>query len=123
MIMSYRHAYNIEDFLEGEGFWIAGDASTELVVAVAWPRAHNRMLVVNGDAANTFSANWGGSKCRLELKPKESATCELDTTDSVWAHSSYFYSLKMSTTAGFAPGGTDPRPSLGLKVFPVFSER
>jgi hypothetical protein len=57
----------------------------------------------------------------LELKAGESATCELDTADSVWAHGSFFYSMKMSTSAGFVPGGTDPRPSLGLKVFPVFS--
>jgi hypothetical protein len=116
------NAYNLEDLPpDGLGFWIAGDASTEVVVATEWPATHPQLRVVNDRVANTFKANWGGSKCRLELQAGESATCELDTADSVWAHGSFFYSMKMSTSAGFVPGGTDPRPSLGLKVFPVFS--
>lgn len=117
------NAYNVEPFDEGDGFWIAGDASTEVVVATGWPEAHLRLLVANGRVANTFTANWGGSKCRLELKPGEIRTCDLSTDDSVWAHSSFFYSLKMSTTAGFVPPPTDKRKNLGVRVVPVFSER
>jgi hypothetical protein len=116
------NAYNVERFPEGFGFWIAGDASTEVVVATAWPGAHVR-LTVGSDIANTFTANWGGSKCRLELKARELATCDLNTTDAVWAHGSYFYSLKMSATASFVPPPPDPRTNLGVRVVPVFSEK
>jgi hypothetical protein len=116
------NAFNVEDFPEGTGFWIAGDASAEVIVATDWPRAHVRLLVI-GPLENTFTAKWGGSKCRLELKPDQAQTCELDTADSVWAHGSYFYSLKMSTTAGFVPPKPDTRKSLGVRVFPVFSEK
>jgi len=121
------NAHNVEDLPEGVGFWIAGGASTEVVVATGWPAADLRLMVVNGPLANTFTANWGGSKCRFELAPGQSQTCELETSDSVWAHSSFFYSLKMSTTAGFVPAianppSTDSR-NLGVKVLPVFSEK
>jgi hypothetical protein len=116
------NAYDGEPFPEGFGFWIAGDASTEVIVATAWPRTHVRLLV-NGPLANTFTANWGGNKCRLELKPNVAQQCDLETGDSVWAHSSYFYSLKMSASESFVPPKPDPRTNLGVKVIPTFSER
>ena len=109
-------------FPEGAGFWIAGDASTEVVVAIGSPAAHLRLTVAS-DIANTFTANWGGSKCHLEFKAHEAATCELETSDSVWAHGSYFYSLKMSAKEAFVPPAPDSRKNLGVKVIPIFSEK
>lgn len=117
------NAYDVEPFPEGAGFWIAGNASTEVIVATAWPATHVRLLV-NGPLANSFAANWGGDTCRLDLRPDAAQQCELETGDSVWAHGSYFYSLKMSTTAGFVPGGNPPDTrNLGVRVVPVFTEK
>ena len=120
------NTYHGEPFPEGFGFWIAGDASTEIIVATAWPRTHVR-LAVSGPIANTFTANWGGHRCRMEIAPDKPQICELETADAVWAHDSFFYSLKMSTTAGFVPAiahppATDAR-NLGVKVVPIFSEK
>ena len=122
------NTYHGEPFPEGMGFWIAGDAATEVIIAptTGAPRTHVH-LTVGSDIPNTFTANFGGSKCQLELKAHEVQTCELETGDSVWAHSSFFYSLKMSTTAGYVPSQVNPNSgdsrNLGVRVVPVFSEK
>jgi hypothetical protein len=121
------NTYDSEPFPDGDGFWIAGARNTEVIVATGFASAHVR-LTVSSPIANTFRANWGGAKCAVALTPNEPQICDLFTDDAVWAHGSFFYSLKMSTADGFAPaalnpGSTDPRPSLGVTVVPVFSER
>jgi hypothetical protein len=115
------NAYDGEPFQEGFGFWIAGNAPTEVIIATAWPQTRVRLVVIGRRVDNTFSANFGGSRCRLELKPEVAQTCDLVTADSVWAHGSYFYSLKMSTSAGFLEP-PDAR-NLGVRVVPTFSEK
>jgi hypothetical protein len=120
------HTYNCEPLPAGYGFWIAGDRTAEIIVATGFPRAHVR-LTVSSPIANTFRANWGGAKCAVVLAPNEPQICDLYTDDAVWAHDSYFYSLTMSTTAGFVPAKTIPLAAddrnLGVSVVPVFSEQ
>lgn len=120
------NAYDGEPFADGFGFWIAGDASTEIVVATGFQNAHVR-LTVTSPIANTFSANWGGARCALTLTPDNPQICDLYTNDAIWAHDSYFYSLKMRTSAGFVPADVHPPSAdtrnLGVRVVPIFSER
>lgn len=120
------NTYNGEPLPAGYGFWIAGGRTAEIIVATGFPRAHVR-LTVSSPIANTFRANWGGAKCAVVLAPNEPQICDLYTDDAVWAHDSYFYSLTMSTTAGFVPAQTIPLSAddrnLGVSVVPVFSEQ
>jgi hypothetical protein len=120
------NTYNGEPRGDGWGFWIAGDASTEIIVRTGFENAYVRIKVESA-IANTFEASWGGSRCTIELQPNEPRTCELVASDGVWKRGAYLYSLKMSAKEGFVPAvqhppSTDSR-NLGVFVMPVFSEK
>lgn len=117
------NTYNGEPRGDGWGFWIAGDASAEIIVRTVFPNARVRIVADSTPIANTFTASWGGQRCTLELKPGAAQSCDLVASDGVWKRGAYLYSLKMSTTAGFAPPAPDTRKNLGVFVMPVFSER
>lgn len=118
------NTYNGEPHGDGGwGFWIAGNASTEIIVRTKFPNAKVRIVAESTPIANTFTASWGSQSCKLELKSGAAQTCELVANDGVWKRDAYLYSLKMSSTAGFAPGGRDTRKSLGVFVMAEFSEK
>ncbi len=121
-----ENTFDGEKSADGWGYWLAGDASTEVIARTAFANARLR-LTVHSAIANTFSANWGGATCTLALKPNEPQVCELVTAHSVWAHGGEFYVLKMATTTGFVPAEQFP-PSgdtryLGAFVAPLFAEK
>ncbi len=118
------NTYNGEPRGTEWGFWIAGDASTEIIVRTGFKPSFVRIKAESA-IANTFTASWGGETCKLDLRPGEPQTCELKAGDGVWKRDAYLYSLKMSATAGFVPSiahppSTDTR-NLGVFVMPVFS--
>lgn len=118
------NTYNGEPLGSEWGFWIAGDASTEIIVRTGFsPSARVRIKVGESPIANTFKASWGESSCTLELKPHEQKTCDLVATDGVWKRGAYLFSLKMSSTAGFVPPPPDTRKNLGVFVIPVFETK
>jgi hypothetical protein len=122
------NTYNGEPRGDGWGFWIAGNAETEIIVRTTFQDAHVRIVVEATQVDNTFTARWGGDRCELTLKKGDSQVCDLVAHDGVWKRDAYLYSLKMTTTKGFDPNTLvppqpDARHNLGVFIMPVFSEK
>lgn len=109
---------------EGRGFWVAGDAATDIIVRTERPIARVKFLVRSG-VPNRVSLAMGGRRASLDLQPDETATVTLDVGSGVvYTHGSRAYVLSMETSNGFVPrlvdrGSADTR-FLGMFVQPEF---
>ena len=122
------NAYNVEQ----DGFWIAGDASTDIIVRT--DRPISRITLHFGSrVANDVTATIGGRRAevhvgaggeaQVSLSPGEPFVYAAPTNEGVY-QDSYALVLTMTTTAGFVPaktdaGATDGR-NLGVFVRPTF---
>ena len=110
-------------FAEGPGFWIAGDASTDIVFRTEQPLTRFEVDLTTR-VPNTVTVSFGGRSQTVMLPKDGFARVRLVPDPPMDVHKSFPYVLHLSTTAGFVPadtdsGSTDTR-NLGVFVRPSF---
>ena len=110
---------------EGDGFWVQGDASTDIIVRTE--RRLDRVdFVVRTVVANRVSLAMGTGHASLDLLPNQTSKLTMQVGSGlVYTHGSHAYVLSIKTTNGFVPkdseaGSSDDR-FLGVFVQPDFS--
>jgi hypothetical protein len=111
-------------FAEGQAFWIAGDASTDVVFRTEHPLT--RLEVdISTRVPNTVTISFGGQSQTVVLSKDGSAHVRIVPRSAMDVHKSFPYVLHLSTTAGFVPAKTDPGSTdvrnLGVFVRPTFT--
>jgi hypothetical protein len=111
-------------FAEGQAFWIAGDASTDVVFRTEHPLT--RLEVdISTRVPNTVTISFGGQSQTVVLPKDGSARVRIVPRSAMDVHKSFPYVLHLSATAGFVPAKTDPGSTdvrnLGVFVQPTFT--
>jgi hypothetical protein len=111
---------------EGDGFWVAGGAKTDIIVRTE--RALDRVkFLVRSGVPNHVSLSMGAGRASIDLQPGEIATITMHVGPGVvYTHGSHAYVLSISTANGFVPreveaSSTDDR-FLGVFVRPDFTQ-
>ncbi len=110
-------------FAEGQGFWIAGDASTDIVFRTEQPLTRFEVDLTTR-VPNTVTVSFGGRSETVVLPKDGFARVRLVPDSPMDVHKSFPYVLHLSTTAGFVPAETDSGSTdtryLGVFVRPSF---
>ncbi|MFI5177888.1 MAG: hypothetical protein ACHQO8_04975 [Vicinamibacterales bacterium] len=103
---------------EGQGYWIAGDASTDIVLRIDRPLTRLE-LDLSTRVPNTVTISFAGRSQRVDLPADGVTRVRIAPRDQIDVHNSFPYILHVSTTAGFVPATTDPgsRDTRNLGVF------
>ncbi len=94
-------------FAEGQGFWIRGGASTDIVLRTDRPLTRLD-LDISTRVPNVVTVDFAGRSTRVTLPAHGSADVGLTPRDQIDVHESFPYVLHLSATNGFVPAQTDP---------------
>ncbi len=111
-------------FVEGDGFWVAGDAPTDLLVRTEEPIRQVTLKLSGNPMPNEVTVSLTGQSQTVSVIPGKTETITFTPRPGVWAHKSYAVVLHFETTAGFVPAKVDPKSTdtrnLGVFVRPTF---
>ena len=105
---------------EGDGFWLRGDATTDLIVKTVDAATRLRLTVRGGQAPVTVEVRAAGGQASKALAPGELATLEVTLPRGFPYEGTRVWFVRLSVKGGFVPlfeGGTDNR-YLGVMVTP-----
>jgi hypothetical protein len=116
-------------FAEGDGLWIAGHATTDIIIRTEQPMVKLTLTITGKYVPNDVTATLDGRTERASIEPGKSATLTFTPRPGVWAHASYGVVLRLTTTRGFVPTEVGERPgpgqppdtrNLGVFIKPTF---
>ena len=116
-------------FAEGDGLWIAGHATTDIIIRTEQPMLKLTLTISGKYVPNDVTATLDGHTERASIEPGKSATLTFTPRPGVWAHASYGVVLRLTTTRGFVPTEVGERPgpgqqpdtrNLGVFIQPTF---
>jgi hypothetical protein len=116
-------------FAEGDGLWIAGYATTDIIIRTEQPMLKLTLNIDAKSVKNDVTATLDGRTERASIEPGQSATLTFTPRPGVWAHASYGLVLRLTTTRGFVPAEVGERPgpgqqpdtrNLGVFIRPTF---
>lgn len=109
---------------EGDGFWIAGDATTEIIVRTEQP-PRRVDIRFSSPIENHVTGSLAGKPIEAEVGQGRAAVVQLARPDGFRYHQSYAYVLHLETTQGFVPAlvepGSQDTRNLGVFVQPSFT--
>jgi hypothetical protein len=110
-------------YAEGDGLWIAGKASTDIVVRTERPIKRIK-IEFSSSIDNHVTGNFAGKPIEATVGPDQIQSVVLTVPRFFKYHQSYAYVLHLSTTAGFVPAQDDPGShdtrNLGVFLRPSF---
>jgi hypothetical protein len=111
-------------YAEGNGLWIAGHASTDIIIRTELP-IKRFTVEFTSSIDNHVSGTLAGRPLQATVGPDRVATVSVSMPPGFRYHQSYAYVLHLSTTAGFVPAEVDPGSSdtrnLGVFLRPTFT--
>ncbi|MEO7191062.1 MAG: hypothetical protein ABI051_08395 [Vicinamibacterales bacterium] len=113
------HTYSAE----GDGLWIAGQATAEIVVRTE--HVLKRMdIIFSAPIENTVEGRLDGRPFSVTLKAGQESRVQIGSLEGERYHQSYAYVLHMTTSNGFVPAEREPGSkdtrNLGVFVRPRF---
>lgn len=111
-------------FAEGDGLWIAGHATTDIIIRTEQPMLKLTLRIADKYVPNEVTVTLDGRTERASIEPGGSATLTFTPRPGVWAHASYGLVLRLTTTHGFIPAQVEPPSTdtrnLGVFIQPTF---
>ena len=92
---------------EGQGFWVKGAASSDIVLRTEHPLTRIEFLITSR-VANTVTVTFGGRSQQVVIGEDGVAKVRMAPGSPLDVHLSYPYLLHVETTHGFFPRDREP---------------